>query len=150
MEDRFLTKLLENQYCPEEIDSLAITFVEYNVLLSEFKNLEQSDKAKAYDISIRAIAWQDWFNAQLNSVGYIIKALDAEKNTLIASEVKNSGERSFTKAEKIANGSEAAETIRKKKAIAEAIYGLLDARIKTLEKIFYFCRGLSNGSDSPQ
>ena len=50
----------------------------------------------------------------------------------------------MTKAEKVALSDEEVMNLKKQKAVAEAIYSLLDDKVKILEKVFYFCRAISS------
>ena len=143
MEDRFLISLLNNKNCPDSISSLGISMVEYNALIERFRALDPSDKTEAYDISVRAISWQDWFTSLQNNVGYIIKSIDADRNARIGSVCINCGEKSMSKAEKYALMDEDVISLKKQKAVAEAVYDLLEDKVKILEKVFYFCRALT-------
>ena len=144
MEDRFLISLLNNRFCPDGITSLGISFSEYNELMNMFRVMTQNDRDEAYRISVKAIAWQDWFTSLQSSVGYIIKSLETDRNARIAEVCRTCGEKSMTKAEKIALSDEEVINLKKQKAVAEAIYGLLDDKVKILEKVFYFCRAISS------
>lgn len=144
MEDRFLISLLNNRFCPESITTLGISFNEYNDLMDAFRKMNQNDRNEAYRISVKAIAWQDWFTSLQSSIGYIIKSIETDRNARIANVCQTCGEKSMTKAEKIALSDEEAMNLKKQKAVAEAIYSLLDDKVKILEKVFYFCRAISS------
>ena len=144
MEDRFLISLLNNRFCPESITTLGISFNEYNDLMDAFRKMNQNDSNEAYRLSVKATAWQDWFTSLQSSIGYTIKSLETDRNARIAHVCQTCGEKSMTKAEKVALSDEEVMNLKKQKAVAEAIYSLLDDKVKILEKVFYFCRAISS------
>ena len=150
-EDRYLERLLKSKYCPKGIHSLNISLTEYNDLLEKFRELDPSDGKAAYSLSVQALSWQDWFTSVLSSLGCISKVLDSDKNTRIAKICQTCGERSITRAEKIAMMDPEVIELKKQKAITDAIYGLIEDKNRILDKIFYLCRGIAfeEKSDSP-
>lgn len=149
-EDKFSVSLLTHRYCPESIKKMNISFAEYNKLMESFRNLDQENKDAAYQISVQAIAWQDWYSSLQNIIAYIIKSIDTDRNARIAYICQTCGEKSITKAEKVALMDDDVVVMKKQKAIAEAIYGLLDDKVKILEKVFYFCRTICSQQGGDQ
>ena len=143
MEDKYLAGMLKSKYCPDGITKLNISLEEYNNILNKFRSMSMTDGKTAYFLSIQAIAWQDWLLSILNSVGYIGKVIEADRNARIAEVCQTCGEKAMTKAEKIALRDETVMFMKKQKAITDAIYGVIDAKIKILDKIFYLCRAIA-------
>lgn len=142
MEDKIISGLLNSKSCPESIKRLNISMDEYNSLFEVFMKLDPMDQAKAYMISLQSLALQDYLGEMENSVGFCIKQLENRKIQLVDKLIKESKETAITRAEKTANANPDVLRLKDEKAIGEAIYGILDNKIKILDKVYYFCRAM--------
>ena len=148
MSDEIINRLFQSKNCPDNIQKLHISLQEYDTLFSSFLSLKPDDVNSAYAISLQALSLQDYIGAMENGVGICIKQIENKKITLTDSLIKSYGSIPITRAEKKAASEPEVIAVKDQKAIAEAIYGILDNKVKILDKIFYFCREMYVSSKS--
>ena len=142
-EDIYLSKLIADENCPKTIKAMNLSLVEYNDLIARFRVLNPIDRETAYQMTLEAIAWQDWFASVRTSLGYLSKSIGAEKDKRTSVLGEENGAKSVARAEQIAQMDPLVIKMTRQRAITDAIYDMLGDKIKILEKVFYLCRAIA-------